>query len=543
MLLRQPAAAFLMRTARRFDRGAGVAVSLSAGASRVVTFAEMLMKRFVCLVAVLVFVSSAFAEPPATAPAKPATRPAPSADGDRISVTEHAIDIAGEPLRYRASAGTMLLKTENGKPQASYFFVAYEKLPEVEPRQRPITFVFNGGPGAAAVWLHLGTCGPMRIDLRDDGLPKGPPFGLVPNESTWLTHTDLVFIDPVNTGYSRPAEGVDPRQFFGVEEDVRSVGQFIRLYLTRSERWGSPIYVAGESYGTTRGAALSEHLLDRYGIALNGLIMVSSVLDFRTVFGDAASLPVVLYLPTYTATAAYHGRIDDSLRLDLPRTLDEVRRWAIETYLPALARGASLEPEKRAEIAKQLSWYTGLSQTVISQADLRISSGLFQKHVLGDPRRIVGRFDGRIVGDDPNPLSPWPSYDPSLSLYLPVYSATINQYVRRELKFESDLPYEVLSDRVQPWTFRDGKSDVDVTGDLADAMRKNPSMRVLFASAYHDLATPFFATDYTISQLRIPESLRKNITQTYYEGGHMMYHLPDSRRKLWEDVTKFIGGE
>jgi len=491
------------------------------------------MRFIICL---LLFALPAMADLPTTVPT---TRPA--FDGDQISVTEHEILVRGEPLRYRASAGTMLLKDEAGKPQANFFFVAYDRQPEAEPSERPVTFVFNGGPGAAAVWLHLGTAGPMRIDLNDDGLPGPPPFKLAPNEDTWLAATDLVFIDPVSTGFSRAAEGVDPKQFFGVQEDVQSVGQFIRLYLTRYERWASPVFVAGESYGTTRGAALSEHLLERYGIVLNGLILVSSILDFSTVSGDAASLPEALFLPTYFMTAAHHARVPEDLRDEPAKHLGDLESWSINEYLPALAMGDQLPADRRAEIIKQLERYTGLDAQIIDRANLRISPGLFQKNVLGDPRKVVGRFDGRVTGTDPEPLNPWPSIDPSYSLYFPVYSGSFNAYVRRDLNFRSDLPYEVISARVQPWNWeRGGRTQVDVTGDLSDAMRKNPHMKVLFASGYHDIATPFFATDYTIRQLDLPPELRKNIEHLYYPGGHMMYHLAASRRKLGQDVGKFI---
>lgn len=493
------------------------------------------------------------ARPPfATMPATTSTAPSmastasapihPAAEGDKLSVTEHKLAIGDQTLNYRATAGTMLLRDESAKPKANLFFVSYERTDTAAaPEDRPITFIFNGGPGAAAVWLHLGAIGPKRVALEENGEPPAPPYKLVDNAETWLDVTDLVFIDPVGTGYSRPAPGEKAEEFFGYQNDLHWVGEFIRLYITRYQRWQSPKFLAGESYGTTRAAGLSSYLHDRYGIDLNGIILISTVLDFQTIqFADGNDLPYLLYLPSYAATAWYHKKLAPELQQDLSRTLDEVRHWTLEDYAPILAKGGMLTEEQRHQAAQTLSRYTGLPADQIEKLNLRIPPGVFQKTLLGG-RRIVGRMDTRMTGYDENPAQPWPQYDPGLSSYLGVYSATFNAYARQDLRFQSDLPYEVLSGKVHPWDFGHEKEGyLNVGTDLRSAMVQNPHLRVLVASGYFDLATPFLTTDYTIEHMDLSPDLRRNIAQTYYQGGHMMYHSPGMRKQLKEDVTTII---
>lgn len=491
---------------------------------------------------------------------------------DKPAISQHAIVVAGTPLDYRATAANMLMKDEAGKTKATIFFVAYDlldtsvkadtdsdetdhpaassgkkdapstpALAEKDAENRPITFVFNGGPGAASVWLHLGTAGPRAIRLAEDGFAPPPPYVLTDNPDTWLDKTDLVFIDPVGTGFSRPAEGEKTEQFYGVTEDVRSVGEFIRLYLTVYKRWSSPKFLAGESYGTTRAAALSEYLIDRHGIALNGIALISTVLNFQTLrFAEGNDLPYVLYLPSYAAVAWYHRKLPSHKAVEIEKLMNEVQDWALGDYAHALARGDTLTPQERDHIARKLSEYTGLPLDLILRNNLRIDSSRFQKHLLADQRKIVGRFDGRVTGFDLEPGVNWPMFDPSLSQYLPIYNSTFNDYVRRELKFQSTLPYETLSDRVRPWRYgEDGKGHLSVVGDLRSAMAKNPYLKVLVASSYYDLATPLFATTYTLNHLDIG-LLRENIIERHYFGGHMMYHYQPSRAKLHGDMTTFI---
>jgi carboxypeptidase C (cathepsin A) len=484
---------------------------------------------------------------PATAPSTNPSddKPAAKAEVKALSVTEHELTLDGKPLKYRATAGTMAMKDEAGKTKADVFFVAYEKLPAPRnPGDRPITFVFNGGPGAAAVWLHLGALGPKRVSLTEVGEVPPPPNQVVDNEYTWLDSTDLVFIDPVGTGFSRPAQGEDPRQFFGVEQDLRSVGDFIRLFTTRYNRWASPKFLAGESYGTTRAAGLSEYLLDQLGIAVNGIVFVSSVLDFQTIsFAPANDLPYPLYLPSYAAIAHHHKKLSPELqKQDLDAVLKEVERWALDDYHSALAKGHALSSEDRSAVEQKLAAYTGLPIDVIRKADLRIEPDIFRNTLLLDQRKMLGRYDARITGFDPDPLSRYSEYDPSYSSYHAAYASAFNDYVRRELKYESDLPYEVLTGRVRPWDFGQGGNGgwLTVANRLRNAMVKNPHLSVLFASGYYDLATPFFGTDYTVNHLELPEAQRKSITQTYYHGGHMMYHSRPDLKKLDQDIAAFI---
>ena len=510
--------------------------------------------RHLLLMAISLGLSSlVFAAPPLQPATKPAGEPTskeakPVAAGhvdDKLSVTHHELKTGGEVLKYEATAGTLALKDEAGKPRANFFFVAYRKEPgdHFDAAKRPITFVFNGGPGAAAVWLHLGAVGPKSMKLDDAGIPSGPPHALIDNPNSWLDATDIVLIDPVNTGYSRAAEGVKPEEFFGVDRDIQSVSEFIRLYLTRYDRWLSPKFLAGESYGTTRAAGLSEHLLARDGIDLNGIIFISSVLDFATISQSGSNdLPYILFLPSYASTAAHHKKLDAELMKDRAKTQNEVQTFAVTEYASALARGDTLKGEERAAIVKRMSRYTSLSEEIIDKSNLRVPPSYFEKQLLGDGRRIVGRFDARIIGVDPSPLSEDPAFDPSFSYYLPAYTSTMTAYAHHVLKFESDLPYESLNGgRVQPWPLgREGSGFLDVATALARAMRENPKMKVMFASGYTDLATPYFATDYTISHMNLSSDLRKNVTRVMYEGGHMMYHVRESLEKLHGDVAVFI---
>lgn len=470
---------------------------------------------------------------------KPQTQPV----AEKLSTTEHEMKIGDETLKYRATAGTMPLKDEAGKLRANFFFVAYEKESDTPVEKRPITFVFNGGPGAAAIWLHLGTAGPKRVELTKDGYPGTPPYHLVDNQTTWLKQTDLVFIDPVGTGYSRAAEGVKGEEFYGVQQDIDSVSEFIRLYLVRSGRWASPKFIAGESYGTTRAAMLSEHLLDRQGIALNGVILMSTVLSFQAISpSDSNELPYALYLPSYTAAAFYHKKLPEDLQKDLEKTLAESKKWVTDVYTPALLKGDALTADERKDVAKSMARFTGLSEDFVLRSKLRVNPSVFEKTLLEDRGQLIGRFDAAIAGSVTSPTMPYAEYDPSLTLYVGVYSGDFNDYIRRELKYESDIQYEFLSGRVQPWNWgRGGNGGWLYVGDnLRDAISKHPKLKVLVCSGYFDLATPFFATDYQISHLGLADNLRKNIRQTYYVGGHMMYHHQPAQEKLNKDIASFM---
>jgi carboxypeptidase C (cathepsin A) len=458
-------------------------------------------------------------------------------------VTHHQMMIDGKTLKYTATAGYMVMKDENGKAKANIFFIAYTKDGVADPATRPICFTFNGGPGSSSVWLHLGALGPKRVLLKDDGEPLTPPYKLVDNEYTWLDQTDLVFIDPVETGYSRPAPGEDKKQFTGYNEDIHSVGEFIRLYTTRYERWASPKFLAGESYGTTRAAGLSGYLENRYGLYLNGICLVSAILNFQTAeFAAGNDLPYILFLPSYTATAWYHKKLSPDLEQNMQKALDESKTFALGEYASALMQGDQLPKEEEQKIVQELSRLTGLSPQYIEETNLRVNIFRFCKELERSERKTVGRYDSRFEGIDRDAAGETPDYDPSYDAgVLAPFTATINDYLRRDLGYKNDIPYEILTGRVQPWNFSNVENEyLNVAETLRDAMTKNKYLKVWIANGYFDLATPFLATQYTINTMQLDPSLRKNISLTYYESGHMVYINKASLAQLKKDFTTFL---
>ena len=460
-----------------------------------------------------------------------------------LSITQHQVTIDGKTLDYTATAGYMEIPAYEGEAKADVFFMAYTLDGVEEVSDRPITFCFNGGPGSSSVWLHLGTIGPRRVVMGDaDGAQPAPPYSLVENDESWLGMTDLVFIDPVGTGYSRPKEGESKDQFHGLEEDIRSVGTFIRLYTTKYTRWGSPKYLAGESYGTTRAAGLSSYLQDTHGMNLSGIAFISPVLNFQSIrFAVGNDLPYWMFLPTYTATAWYHGQLGDDLQEDLEATLDKARRFAQTDYLLALARGDTLTNAEKSVVISELARFTGLSERFIEGSNLRINISNFVKELLRDEGRTVGRLDSRFKGIDRTDIGSGYEYDPSYAAIQGVYTAMLNDYVRTELEYESDLPYEILTGRVRPWSYSGQENRyANVAERLRKAMTKNPALRIFFASGYYDLATPFFAMEYTVSHMELDESLRSNISRSYYESGHMMYVRLEDLATLRHAVRKSL---
>lgn len=457
------------------------------------------------------------------------------------SVTEHSLTIDGQRIDYTATTGYLTLKNEAGKPQAHLFFIAYTKKGIPDPASRPLTFSFNGGPGSSSVWLHMGALGPKRIRMTEKGEPETPPYHWDDNAYSWLDETDLVFIDPVMTGYSRPAEGVDKKEFTGYEEDIRAVGQFIYQYTSQYQRWNSPKYLAGESYGTTRAAGLSGHLQDRYGLYLNGIVMISAVTNFQTIrFAKGNDLPYLLYLPSYAATAWYHGQLDSTFN-SLPELIAEVKNFAYGEYAFALMKGDRLTAEVRELVIDKLHRYTSLSPEYLGRTHLRIDIFRFTKELLRQQGKTVGRLDSRLTATDYDDAGEQFEFDPSLDATISgPYAMAINDYLRRELKFETELPYEILTGRVQPWSYKNAQNRyLNVGETLRQAMTKNPSLRVLICNGYYDLATPFFATEYTVDHLFIDPDLRENLKMKYYEAGHMMYiHLP-SLEQMTSDVKAF----
>jgi carboxypeptidase C (cathepsin A) len=467
---------------------------------------------------------------------------------DQLSETTNAVTINGVEVKYKATAGTMVIKDEEGKARVSFFFIAYARLDATNAAQRPVAFSFNGGPGSSSVWLHLGLLGPKRVFLKEDGGLPPPPFRLVNNDESLLDESDLVFIDPVSTGFSRSIPGEEAGKYHGVDQDLQSVGDFIRLYTTRYERWASPKFLIGESYGTTRAAGLSGYLENRFGLYLNGIVLVSSVLDFQTIsFNAGNDLPYILYLPTETATAWFHKKLPPDLQGDQKKALAESETFAEGDYSRALMKGALLPAAERTAIVKELARLTGLSPEYVDQANLRVESGQFMKELLRKERLTVGRYDSRLTGQDLDAVGESPEYDPSYASVLGPFAAGFNAYVRGELKFESDLPYEVLTGKVQPWDFSDARNHyLDVAETLRQAMTHNPYLKVFAANGHYDLATPYLATRYTFDHAGLPPNLRSNVTMGYYEAGHMMYVNSESRVALKNDLARFIraaGGE
>jgi carboxypeptidase C (cathepsin A) len=462
--------------------------------------------------------------PPVPAPAAPPAASPAAPSVDTTSKTKHSIQINGKALAYTATAGTLILKKDD-KPWASMFYVAYTRDDVQDVAKRPITFAFNGGPGSSAVWLHLGALGPRRVDMGPDGQQPKPPYRLVDNEDTALEFTDLVFIDPVTTGFSRAAPGEKDAQFHGFDGDLESVAEFIRLYLTRAERWRSPKFLAGESYGTTRSAALSQYLLDNDGIYLNGIALISTVLNFETIsFARGNDLPYALFLPSYTAAAWYHKKLPKELQGDLEKALGEARRFAGNEYNAALMKGDKLTAPERADVVRELARLTGLSEQYIGESDLRVTEQRFTKELLRDQRKTLGRYDSRLEGEDSDAAGETPDYDPSYASVQGVFTAMFNDYVRAELKYDSDMPYQVLTGKVQPWNYdRFQNRYVNVAEMLREAMTQNPSLRVMIANGYYDLATPFFATEYTVNHIGLEPALSNHISLTYCDAGHMLY--------------------
>lgn len=492
----------------------------------------------------------------ATTPSQPAkgTAEEPAASvTDHLVTTHRTLKVGRRTLRYTATSGRVVLRREvvedgefqGHKAEAEVFLTSYtldtgtgdEARPDPE---RPVTFCFNGGPGSSSVWLHLGLLGPKRVVMGDAGALAPPPYGLADNVETLLTTSDLVFVDPVSTGYSRAVEGGKPGPFHGYTGDIESVGEVIRLWTTRNGRWMSPKYLAGESYGTTRAAALADHLQTRYGMYLNGIMLISMVLDMGTIrFSEGNELPHALFLPTYAAIAHHHGLHGDR---PLREVLAEAEEYAARDYPWALSRGARLTPSQRSTAVRKIASLTGLSREYVDRADLRIEHLRFFTELLRGQGRTVGRLDGRFSGWDRDRVSEVLDRDPSYTAIHGPYSAAFNHYVREELGFESDLPYEILTDKVRPWSYKEFEDrSVSVVSRLSAAMRTNPHLRVHVACGYHDGATPYAAAEHTLAHLAVPDELQANIEVRYYEAGHMMYVHEPSRVQQSKDLAAFVG--
>lgn len=485
--------------------------------------------------AILAGVVCLAAEPPApVAPPQPTVKEA-SAPEPPVT-TRHSITVGGRTLKYAATAGCLPLKDDAGHLQASIFFVAYSLAEEGNPASRPITFAFNGGPGSSSVWLHMGALGPRRSELAADGTQLPQTVRLVDNADSWLDFTDLVFVDPVGTGYSRATEGTEAKRFYATGKDIETAAQFIHLYVTQSGRWLSPKYVAGESYGTTRAAGLVDALQQTAGMNLNGLVLISSALSFEAFsYAPDNDIAYALALPTFAATAAYHKKASADVL--------QVEQWALGDYVSALARGDTLSPEERGRIAKKLAEFTGLPAEYIERRRLRVSATQFIKELLSDERRITGLMDGRVAGVDEIPWGEETRYDPALFVATGPFVTALNDYLRHDLGFETNLPYEFLSSevgRAWQWMPEHSQGYVYMADDLAQAMARDEHLRVFSAAGQYDMTTPYFGQKYVLEHMGLDPSRRKNLTFQTYPSGHQIYTDAASRKKLHDDVRNFM---
>lgn len=456
--------------------------------------------------------------------------------------THHTLTIDGQALEYTATTGLMPMKNpETEEIEANIFFMAYTLDGVSNYAKRPVIFVFNGGPGSASVWLHMGGLGPKRVRMEDDGWMPAPPYVMEDNAHTWLDMADLVFIDPVGTGFSRPTSDENGKKFWSQQGDIDSLAEFIRLWLVRYGRWSSPLFLAGESYGTFRSAGMTNKLLSK-GIALNGVYLISTILNMQTLrFPPGNDLPYQLYLPTYAATAWYHGKLADDLQSQsLEDLLAEVEAFVESDYAMALLKGSRLSDEERQQIIAQIARYSGLEEKYIDGSDLRIHIMLFVKELLRDQKRTVGRLDSRFKGMDRIAVTQSFEFDPSMEAITPPYTAIFNNYVRKHLGYETDLEYETLSYKTfQSWEYERGILP-DTSETLRQALARNPYMKIFVGQGYYDLATPYYAAQFTFDHMQLDPDLQDNIHWAYYEAGHMMYlHVP-SLEKLKTDAADFL---
>ncbi len=457
-------------------------------------------------------------------------------------VTHHEMTLNGKPLRYTATVGRLPIKRPDGKIEAEMFFVAYT-LDGQDAAKRPLTFAFNGGPGSASIWLHMGALGPRKVVLKPDGFMPPAPYRIEDNPYTLLDRSDLVLVDAIGTGFSRAADQELFKKFWGVKGDIESFSEFIRLYISRYERWSSPLYLLGESYGTTRAAGIAGYLADR-GISFNGITLLSMVLNFETLEDTKTNdEPYIYLLPSFTMIAGYHHKLAPDLAQDMNKARQESEEFASGAYTQALAKGDSLTPVERQKIIDQLSRYTGLSKEIIDEADLRIDVRKFTHYLLIDQKVRVGRLDARYTGPDPDGLMDTPFYDPTGSATRPPFTSVFNNYVRTELGYKIDMPYEVSAPNSSFGTW-DWGSAIRGFPDTATALRqaivKNPYLKVLVMEGYYDLATPYYAANYTIDHLNLTSKYRDNISVATYESGHMVYLATESLKKMKSDEGNFI---
>ncbi|MFI5337615.1 MAG: S10 family peptidase [Opitutales bacterium] len=523
---------------------------------------EIFFRRLACLFGLVLLTTggTVLAAPPDAPAGKDAAKEAPKEEGsggkkaeppvpkEESSVTHHQVMIGGQEIAYTATAGTLLIR-KGDDPVASVFYVAYTRDGMKDPGQRPVTFFYNGGPGSSTIWLHMGSFGPRIIETAN-AQPTGPaPYHVVNNGDSLLDRSDLVFIDAVSTGFSRVVGKGEGKNFWGVDGDVEAFGNFITRYITLNHRWNSPKFLFGESYGTTRSAALVYHL-QKQGMSFNGVVLLSTVLDFAELISPDLDEPLVNILPTYAAIAWFHDKLPHK-PAELGAFLQQVRDFATGDYAQALARGHSLSAAQADAVAAKLHEFTGLSTAYLREANLRVSPDRFRKELLRDERRTVGRYDGRFEGIDIDAAGESPASDPSETSVSGAFTAALNGYLADELNFSHETPYHVFSAdfSFRDWDWKHKLPDYRhfpipypmayVVDDLGQAMRENPGLKVLSANGYFDLATPFFGTERDLYHMQLEPGLRDNLSFAYYPSGHMVYLNAEARKAFRADLAKF----